>query len=159
MTPNDQRLTFSSMMEQIHGTCVEVSGVGVLLRGPSGSGKSDLGLRLIDGGASLIADDRVDLAVAGGVLVASAPANLAGMIEVRGMGVMRLPARPQTTVGLIIDLVDEEAVERMPEPMVCRLLGVEAPLMRLAAKSASAAAKTRLAIDAARQPAVRAVAL
>ena len=68
------------MTDQIHGACVEISGVGVLLRGPSGSGKSDLALRLIDGGASLVADDRVDLAVLDGVLTARAPANLAGMI-------------------------------------------------------------------------------
>lgn len=131
----------------------------MLLRGSSGSGKSDLALRLIDGGASLVADDRVNLEVLDGILTASAPANLAGMIEVRGMGIMRVPFIPRTAIGLIIDLVDEDAVERMPKPMVCRLLGVEAPLMRLSPQSASAAARVRLAVEAADQPTMAAAAL
>ncbi len=147
------------MMQQIHGTCVEVSGTGVLLRGPSGSGKSDLALRLIDGGAHLVADDRVDLAVRNGFLTASAPAALAGMIEVRGLGVMRMSAVPRTFISLIIVLVERDAVERMPEPMTCRLLGVEAPLMHLHGKSASAAAWVRLAVDGAKQPALTVAAL
>ena len=149
MTPGDRALTFCTMKQQIHGTCVDLSGTGVLLRGPSGSGKSDLALRLIDGGARLVADDRVDLAARDGCLTAAAPATLAGLIEVRGMGIMTLPSIPRSAVGLVIDLVDEEAVERLPEPMVCSLLGVDVPLLRLAAKSASAAAKVRLAVDAA----------
>ena len=137
------------MKQQIHGTCVDLSGSGVLLRGPSGSGKSDLALRLIDCGAVLVADDRVDLVVQDGSLTAAAPANLAGMIEVRGMGIMAVPSIPRSAIGLVIDLVHEDALERMPEPMVCSLLGVDLPLIRLDARSASAAAKVRLAVDAA----------
>ena len=144
--------TFPSIKSQIHGTCVDVSGAGVLLRGPSGSGKSDLALRLIDGGARLVADDRVDLALMNGLLTASAPAALAGMIELRGMGVMRIPAIPRTVVGLIIDLVERDAVERLPEPESCRILGVETPLMRLHAMHASAAAWVRMALDNAQKP-------
>ena len=140
------------MSEQIHGTCVDLSGAGVLLRGPSGSGKSDLALRLIDGGASLVADDRVDLEVRDGTLSASAPAKLAGLIELRGMGIMRLPCLPRTTIRLVIDLVDEAAVERLPEPLACSVLGIKSLLIRLSPWSASAAAKVRLAVDAARQP-------
>ena len=147
------------MTQQIHGTCVEISNAGVLLRGPSGSGKSDLALRLIDGGAYLVADDRVDLAVRNGLLTASAPAALAGMIEVRGLGIMRISAVPRTFISLIIDLVERDAVERMPGPMTCRLLGVEAPLMHLHGKSASAAAWVRLAVDGAKQPALTVAAL
>jgi serine kinase of HPr protein (carbohydrate metabolism regulator) len=140
------------MTHQIHGTCVKLSGVGVLLRGPSGSGKSDLALRLIDDGASLIADDRVDLEVLDGALIGRAPGNIAGMIEVRGMGIMRVPSTAYTTIDLVIDLVDEETIERMPEPMVCSLLEVEMPLMRLVAEAASAPARVRLAVAAAQQP-------
>ena len=139
------------MKHQIHGTCVDLSGTGVLLRGPSGSGKSDLALRLIDGGAALVADDRVDLAARDGSLTAAAPANLAGMIEVRGMGIMAVPSIPRSVIGLVVDLVHENALERMPESMFCSLLDVDLPLMRLDAKSASAAAKVRLAVDAAHQ--------
>ena len=147
------------MFRQIHGTCVEQSGVGVLLRGPSGSGKSDLALRLIDGGAALVADDRVDLAVRGGHLSAAAPANLVGLIEVRGMGIMRVPYRPRTVIGLVIDLVGQNTMERMPDPMVCNLLGIETPLIRLAAESASATAKVRLAVDALERAEAKVVAL
>lgn len=155
LTPGDQRLTFSRMTHQIHGTCVAVSGVGVLLRGPSGSGKSDLALRLIDDGAILVADDRVNLAALDGVLSASAPEQLAGMIEVRGMGILRVPSLPRAVIGLVIDLVDPHHIERLPEPTVCCLLGIEAPLLRLAPETASAAARVRLAVDAAARPTMR----
>ncbi len=148
MTPGDRRLTFSTMKHQIHGTCVDLSGTGVLLRGPSGSGKSDLALRLIDCGAVLVADDRVDLVVQDGSLTAAAPANLAGMIDVRGVGLAQLPSVARARIGMVIDLVDDDAVERLPEPAVCRLLGVDVRHIRLAAHSASAAAKVRLAVDA-----------
>ena len=128
-------------------------------RGPSGSGKSDLALRLIDGGASLVADDRVDLEVRDGALSASAPAKLAGLIEVRGLGIMRLSCLPRTTIRLVIDLVDEAAVERLPEPLACSVLGIESPLIRLSPWSASAAAKVRRAVEAARHPSRRVAAL
>ena len=65
---------------------------------------------------------------------------------------MRLPCLPRTTIRLVIDLVDEAAVERLPEPLACSVLGIESPLIRLSPWSASAAAKVRLAVDAARQP-------
>ena len=139
------------MANQIHGTCVDVAGTGVLLRGPSGSGKSDLALRLIDGGAFLVADDRVDLMIEGADVVASAPARLAGMIEVRGVGVARLPSIARARVGMVIDLVDAAAVHRLPEPAVCTLLGVDVRLLRLAPLAASAAATIRLAVGAVRE--------
>ena len=137
------------MEKQVHATCVEIAGTGVLLRGPSGSGKSDLALRLIDGGARLVADDRVDLMIEDAGLVASAPAALSGMIEVRGVGLAQLPSIARARIGMIIDLVDDNAVERLPEPAVCTLLGVDVRQIRLAAHGASAAAKVRLAVDAA----------
>ena len=77
------------MDQQVHGTCIAIDGAGVLLRGPSGCGKSDLALRLIDGGAVLVADDRVSLEARAGDLVASAPDALAGLLEVRGVGIER----------------------------------------------------------------------
>ena len=139
------------MANQVHGTCVDVAGTGVLLRGPSGSGKSDLALRLIDGGARLVADDRVDLAIEDAGLVASAPPRLAGMIEVRGIGIARVPSVARARVGMVVDLVGDDAVDRLPEPAVCTLLGVDVRLMRLAPRAASAAAKIRLAVDAVRE--------
>ena len=106
-------------MEQVHASCVAVEGTAVLLRGPSGSGKSDLALRLIDGGARLVADDRVDLVREEGRIVASAPARIAGLIEVRGLGVYKIGAVGGAPLGLVVDLVPAEAVERLPEARFC----------------------------------------
>ena len=77
-------------MVQVHGTCVAIDGCAVLLRGPSGSGKSDLALRLIDGGARLVADDRAEISLRQRRLVVNAPPEIAGLIEVRGLGVLEL---------------------------------------------------------------------
>src|SRR5260370_36131029 len=91
----------------------------VLLRGPYGSGKSDLAFSLIEGGPRLIADDQTHLAKKGHALIASPPPALAGMIEVRGVGIVKL-ARGQllaeAALALLVDLVRPEEVERMPEP-------------------------------------------
>ena len=136
-------------MEQIHATTIYIDGSGVLLSGPSGSGKSDLALRLIDGGARLVADDRTDLALADGRLVASAPWEIAGRMEVRGLGVLEKDAVPQTVLTLVVELVDPENVERVPKDVTTTLLGVDVPVVRLYAFEASAAAKVRAVLMAA----------
>lgn len=137
-------------MVTIHGTCVLVSGVGVLLRGPSGGGKSDVALRLIDGGALLVADDRVELRMDQGRLMATAPKALAGLIEVRGVGILRVPTAEAAPVGLIVDLVPHDAIERLPEPETAVLLDAAVPRVAIAAFDASTPAKLRLAAAAAR---------
>ncbi len=139
------------MSTQIHGTCVELAGAGIVLRGPPGSGKSDLALRLIDGGARLVADDRVVLEAASGTLVASAPPALAGMIEVRGIGLARVPSLDRVRVAVVIDLAAASEIERLPEPATCQLLGVSLPCVRLEPFAASACAKVRLAAEAVRR--------
>src|SRR5260221_4447713 len=101
---------------QIHASCIETAGIGVLLRGPSGSGKSDLALRLIDAGARLVADDRTDLTVDGGRLVASAPATIAGKLEIRGIGIVTMANVARSPVGLAVDLVATVDVERLSAP-------------------------------------------
>lgn len=130
---------------QVHATCVEIGGVGVLIRGAPGAGKSDLALRLIDGGARLVADDYTDLAVVAGRLVARAPASIAGRLEVRGLGVVEAPAVAEAPIGLVVDLVAASAVERLPDARTCAYLGFDVPLLALAAFEGSAAAKLRLA--------------
>jgi HPr kinase/phosphorylase len=135
-------------MVQIHATCVALDGKAVLLRGPSGAGKSDLALRLIDGGAKLVADDRVELERDGGRIVAFAPPAIAGVIEARGIGLLRVGCTGRTPLSLVIDLVAAEAVERLPEKSTCDILGVALPLRSLAAFEASAPAKVRLAVSA-----------
>lgn len=121
---------------------------GVLILGASGSGKSDLALRLIERGASLVADDRVDLFVTDGRLKARAPERLAGLIEIRGLGIMTFPYEAEATLGLAVELVDSSDTMRMPEPMKYRAppsleLPEEArpPLVKLAALHSSTPAK------------------
>jgi len=138
-------------MVRLHGTCVAVSGLGVLLRGPPGSGKSDLALRLIDGGARLVADDQVELREEQGVVMASAPARLAGFIEVRGVGIVPVPSVAEAPLALVLDLVGAGAVERLPEIESAPLLGVFLPRFPLNPFEVSAAAKVRVAVDAARK--------
>jgi serine kinase of HPr protein (carbohydrate metabolism regulator) len=133
-------------MDQTHATCVDIDGAGVLLRGASGSGKSDLALRLIDGGARLVADDRAQLTVAGGEVFASAPTALMGRIEVRGLGIVPVEAVARAPLRLVVDLVAPDAVERLPTPATAEVLGVRLPLVRLAPFEASAPAKVRAAL-------------
>ncbi len=137
---------------RVHGTCVEIDGVACLLRGPPGCGKSDLALRLIDGGAALVADDQVELARDGDRIIATVPANFAGLIEVRGHGIAHLPAIARSHLGLVVDLVAPGKVERMPEAECCDLLGVGIPRIQLAPFEASAAAKVRLAMATGPKP-------
>lgn len=133
-----------------HATCVELDGVGVLLRGPSGAGKSDLAILLIDQGAHLVADDQVRLWAEDGVLTAAAPERLAGLVEARGIGIVRLDHLPVCRVGLVVDLVPPEAVERLPETSRQTVAGIELPALSLAPFEASAPAKLRLALRAGR---------
>lgn len=135
-------------MVTIHGTCVLVSGIGVLLRGASGSGKSDVALRLIDGGALLVADDRVELRMVGDRVIAHPPAGIKGLLEVRGVGILPLPFEPSAPVGLVVDLVPHGHIERLPEPETVRLLDALVPRLALAPFDASTPAKLRLAVTA-----------
>lgn len=133
-------------MERIRGTCVAVDGRGVLLRGPSGAGKSDLALRLIDAGARLVSDDYTDVEIRNGRLIASAPEEIGGMIEVRGLGILRVSAEPSVVLDVAIDLAPATDVPRMPRSETLEILGVSLPLFRLAPFEASATAKVRLAV-------------
>lgn len=136
---------------QIHATCVEVSGSGVVLLGGSGDGKSDLALRLIDAGAVLVADDRTDLHVEGGRLIASPPPALAGRMEVRGVGILSFDHRARSALALAVDLAPGARVERLPDPRTASWLGVRVPRIALAPFEASAPAKVRLAVREARR--------
>jgi len=120
----------------------------VLLRGPSGAGKSDLALRLIDDGAELVADDRVALVSNAGFLTASAPPALRGLMEVRGLGVFRLPYRTSVQVSLVADLVDDEG-ESLHAQDQTTIVGHALPAIRLSAKASSAAARVRLVLGTA----------
>lgn len=135
----------------IHATAVALpigaDWVGVLLRGPSGSGKSDLALRLIDGGARLVADDQTEVTLKGGAPVLRPPARLAGHIEVRGLGIVPVPSLDSAPLVLVADLVAPHEVERLPALQSTLLAGQPVPSIRIAPFEASAPAKLRLAAD------------
>jgi serine kinase of HPr protein (carbohydrate metabolism regulator) len=133
-------------MELVYGTTVAVDGRAVLLRGPSGSGKSDLALRLIEAGAQLVADDQTRLVREAGRLVASAPDTIAGQLEVRGIGIVPVENVRRAPLDLVVDLVPPEQVERYPEAGTCTYLEISVPLLSLAPFEASTPAKVRLAL-------------
>jgi HPr kinase/phosphorylase len=126
---------------QVHGSCAARDGAGVLVMGPPGSGKSDLVLRLMARGFDLIADDRVD--IEGGV--ASAPPALAGLLEVRGLGLMHMPHRPAAALALVVTLGPAPA--RLPQPS--RHATLDLPQIGIDAAAASAPERVALALDCA----------
>jgi len=132
----------------LHATCVAVGEHGVLITGPSGSGKSDLALRLIDDGARLVADDLTTVRAEDGTPVALAPPRLAGKIEVRGIGILPVPSAPRVRLAIEIALAPSAKIERLPEPETTDYLGVSLPRYAIDPFTASAAAKVRLAVAA-----------
>ncbi len=128
----------------MHATTVAIDGAAILLRGPSGSGKSDLALRLIDGGAQLVADDQTVLQRVGVEVLAAAPPTIAGLIEIRGIGIINMEMAAPAPLLLIADLVAPGEVERVPQRGCETVLGVSVALIALAPFEASAAAKLRL---------------
>ena len=134
----------------VHASCVARGGDAVLLLGPSGSGKSDLALRLLRLGWQLVADDQVMLQAMEGSVRTSAPAALRGMLEVRGLGIFAaLPVADGATLRLAVQLVDRSAVPRLPEPARWTGAGVAVPTVLLHAFDASAPDRVTLALDAA----------
>lgn len=130
---------------QLHATAIAFRGRAVLLRGRPGAGKSDLALRLLARGWRLVADDRCDLARRVDTLWVSAPPALAGLIEARGVGVVRVGAASRARVALVVDLVAGR-VPRVPAPRTCRLLGIAVPRAALVPFEASAPEKLALAL-------------
>jgi len=128
---------------RLHGTAVAIDGHGVLIAGPSGSGKSDLAMRLIDRGARLVADDQVLVHVEDDVPILSAPDRLAGLIEVRGLGIVRWPTVGHVALTLWVDLRQED---RMPEPQQRRVVGLLVPRISVDPRPASAPIKVEWAV-------------
>jgi serine kinase of HPr protein (carbohydrate metabolism regulator) len=119
---------------------------GVLLQGPSGSGKSDLALRCLDLGFVLIADDRVEVWASAGGLFGAPPDVLSGLAEARGVGLLTLGYRPWARMVFAVDCVASGAVERMPDPRAFEAVGATIPRLQLASLEASAPAKLRHAL-------------
>jgi serine kinase of HPr protein (carbohydrate metabolism regulator) len=135
--------TFRS--ETVHASCVSIGGRGVLIAGRSGSGKSDLALRLIDRGAILVSDDYTDVAAVADRLIASPPPTIAGKIEVRGIGLVEMEAEDGVPLCLYVDL--DSTPDRMPEEAFMKnVAGLDLPAIALAALEASAPLKLEYAL-------------
>jgi len=132
--------------ESVHASAVESGGRAVLITGPSGSGKSDLALRLLDRGFTLISDDQTIVRREGDRLIASAPPTIAGKLEVRGIGIVDMATTADVPVALIIELTSD--IERIPDDNRERLiLGVRLPIISIDAMAASAPSKVAIALD------------
>ena len=132
--------------ETLHSSTVAREGRAVLIGGPSGSGKSDLALRLLDRGFTLVSDDQTVVRRDGNRLIATAPPTIAGKLEVRGIGIVEVERASDVPVALVVELRTD--IQRMPDDGRDRLiLGVSVPLISIDAMSASAPAKVAIALD------------
>jgi len=132
--------------ETLHASTVALDGRAVLISGPSGSGKSDLALRLLDRGFTLVSDDQTIVRKDGEQLVASAPPTIAGKLEVRGIGIVDMEHADNVPVALIVELTSE--IQRLPDDSRERLiLGVPVPLIGIDAATASAPSKVAMALN------------
>ena len=132
--------------ETIHASTVSTDGRAVLISGPSGSGKSDLALRLLDRGFTLVSDDQTIVRREGNRLVSSAPPTIKGKLEIRGIGIVDMDTVADVPVALYVELTSE--IVRLPDDRRERpVLGVNLPLISVDAQTASAASKVALALD------------
>ena len=132
--------------ETVHASTVALDGRAVLISGSSGSGKSDLALRLLDRGFALVSDDQTVVKKQGDALLASAPPSIAGKMEVRGIGILDMDHVDDVPVALVVELTGD--IERLPYDSRERLfLGVPIPMVTIDARTASAPAKVAIALD------------
>ena len=132
--------------ENLHASTVAVDGRAVLISGPSGSGKSDLALRLLDRGFTLVSDDRTIVRKEGSKLVATAPETIKGKLEIRGVGIVEMDTASDVPVALVVELTSD--IQRLPDDSRERqILGTAIPLVTVDAMTASAASKVALALD------------
>lgn len=133
-------------MPQIHATAVSIEGQGVLLTGESGSGKSDLALRLIDRNARLVADDRCEVFAVEDQLNIAPPPQLEGMLEVRGVGIVVLQFEKTAPVSIVVEMTARDAVDRLPEALSREIEGIRLPLFKLDPFDVSAPEKVSMAL-------------
>lgn len=132
--------------ETVHASTVASNGRAVLIAGPSGSGKSDLALRLLDRGFTLVSDDQTIVRKNGERLLASAPPTIAGKLEIRGIGIVEMDRADNVPVALIVELTGD--IQRLPDDSRDRpILGIRLPVVTIDAMTASAPSKVALALD------------
>jgi serine kinase of HPr protein (carbohydrate metabolism regulator) len=132
------------MTETVHATSVAIGDRAVLIFGRSGAGKSDLALRLIDRGATLVSDDYTLLEARDGALLAAPPPSIAGKMELRGVGIIDLPFKSGIPTGLIVDL--DHHPDRLPEPGTREIGGIPVPVIGLHGLEPSAPIKVEKAL-------------
>ena len=131
-------------MNQFYATAVTYCGFGILIRGPSGSGKSDLALRLIDDGAGLVADDQVVIKAVGQELYLSPPDSLSGLIEVRGVGVIKIEYFRDIRLCLIVELDPRNEIQRIPKIKEELIKKIPVPVINMYAFESSVLAKIKI---------------
>jgi serine kinase of HPr protein (carbohydrate metabolism regulator) len=132
--------------ETLHASAVAVDGRAVLITGPSGSGKSDLALRLLDRGFTLVSDDQTIVKRNGDRVIATAPPTIAGKLEIRGIGIIDVDQVSDVPVALIVELTSD--LQRLPDDGRERpVLGIRLPFITVDAMTASAPSKVSLALD------------
>ncbi len=123
-----------------HCTCVAIGGVGVMIEGAAGAGKTSLALGLIEAArargldGALVADDQALLSARGGRLMARVPGPIAGKVELRGFGICEVEHREEAMIGVVAEIAEPETIERMPEPQTCERAGVSVDLVRVPAR-------------------------
>lgn len=131
----------------MQASAVAINGAAVLLTGPSGSGKSDLCLRLMDRGAVLVADDFVELTRQAADVLVSPPASIRGLLEIRGLGIKRFACVEGVPVKMVFRLKAPDKIERLPSPDMIDLCGTPVPVFDLYAFAASATAIIMTALE------------
>ncbi|MEH6756848.1 MAG: HPr kinase/phosphatase C-terminal domain-containing protein [Parasphingorhabdus sp.] len=129
----------------LHASCVSIEGAGIMISGPSGSGKSDLALRLIDRGATLISDDYVELRLDQGRILLNAPANIEGKIELRSLGIFDCPH--VSDIPLMMQVLLKPTTARFPmDSQTETIMTMAVPTITLNAAEASAPIKVEMAL-------------
>ena len=136
---------------KVHGTSVSIDGDGVLFRGPPGSGKSDLALRMINYGAQLVSDDQVCLTRRNDNIFMSSPPTIRNSMEVRGIGIVKTIAQKEAPLILVLNMSPNNAASRMPIWQLCTFLDIKVPAVEFAPFEISAHLKVKLAINLARK--------
>lgn len=137
-------------IERIHASCISIGSRGVLLMGKSGSGKSDVALRLMARGGMLVADDQVILSEENGALIASVDPAIRGLIEIHGVGLVKFPVANNIPVRLAVHLVSLQEMEHIPSPQTYETLGVTIPLISIYGFDSSTPDKIYAALHAMR---------
>jgi len=137
-------------LKRFHATSIVFDNCGILITGKSGFGKSDLALRLIDSGATLISDDQTICKKKNGEIFLFSPKETKGLLEVREVGIITVPYVEDVKLAMVVNLVDIEG-ERMPENKMLRILGVKVPKLKINAMKPSSVVKVKVKLNEIRE--------